>query len=179
MSYKEILAWSERGLTIDSLYPHDDWNPLQFSVSVGNTDAVRILLSEGAEVNYQSASKAIPQVSALHIAVRAGHVDIVKLLIVHGDVNRPDQWGFSPLHYATIARNKEIVNILLGNGASATLESKLGTTPLDVAKELKFDDIADLLQSKTNVESDPTLPKFREWLLHLGAGEYVIVLSED
>ena len=62
------------------------------------------------------------QVSALHIAVRAGHVDIVKLLIVHGDVNRPDQWGFSPLHYATIARNKEIVNILLSNGASATLE---------------------------------------------------------
>jgi hypothetical protein len=173
MSYKDILSWSERGLTVDSLYPHDDWSPLQYSASIGEIDALKVLLSEGAEVNYQSATKAIPQITALHIAVRAGHVDIIKILVMHGDVNRQDQWGFSPLHYATIARNKEVVSLLLNNSASATIVSKAGSTPLDIAKELKFDDIADLLLSKTNVESDPTLPKFREWLLHLGAGEYL------
>ena len=172
MSYKDILSWSERGLTVDSLYPYDDWSPLQFSASVGDLAATKVLLSEGADVNYQSATKAIPQITALHIAVRAGQLDVVKLLIVHGDVNRQDQWGFSPLHYATIARNKSIVSLLLNNGASAVLASKQGSTPLDIAKELKFDDIADLLLSKTNVESEPTLPKFRDWLLNLGAGEY-------
>jgi len=172
MSYKDILSWSERGLTVDSLYPYDDWSPLQFSASVGDLAATKVLLSEGADVNYQSATKAIPQITSLHIAVRAGQLDVVKLLIVHGDVNRQDQWGFSPLHYATIARSKAIVSLLLNNGGSAVLASKQGSTPLDIAKELKFDDIADLLLSKTNVESEPTLPKFREWLLSLGAGEY-------
>ena len=40
MLYKDILAWSEKGLTIDSLYPNDDWSPLQFSAAVGNLDTV-------------------------------------------------------------------------------------------------------------------------------------------
>ncbi len=145
----------------------------KFSASVGDLDATKLLLSEGADVNYQSATKAIPQITALHIAVRAGQLDVVKLLILHGDVNRQDQWGFTPLHYATISRNKVIVSLLLNNGGSALLASKQGSTPLDIAKELKFDEIADLLLSKTNVESDPSLPKFREWLLSLGAGEYL------
>ena len=178
MSYKDIISWSERGLTVDSLYPHDDWSPLQFSASVGDLDATKLLLSEGADVNYQSATKAIPQITSLHIAVRAGQLDVVKLLMMHGDVNRQDQWGFSPLHYATIARNKVIVSLLLNNSASAVLKSKLGSTPLDIAKELKFDDITDLLLSKTNMESDPSLPKFREWLLSLGAGEYLPKFQE-
>ena len=60
MSYKDILSWSERGLTVDSLYPYDDWSPLQFSASVGDLAATKVLLSEGADVNYQSATKAIP-----------------------------------------------------------------------------------------------------------------------
>ena len=42
-----------------------------------------------------------------------------------------------------------------------------------MARELKFDEIADILLSKTNLESDPTLPKFRDWLLSLGAAEYL------
>jgi hypothetical protein len=173
MSYKDILSWSERGLTVDSLYPYDDWTPLQFSASVGELDAMKVLLSEGAEVNYQSATKAIPQITALHIAVRAGHLDLVKLLVKHADVNRQDQWGFTPVHYATIHRNQEMVKILLDNGGSAVIASKAGTTPLDIATELKFDEIVTVLSSKTNIESDPTIPKFREWLLSLGGGEYL------
>ena len=85
MLYKDILAWSEKGLTIDSLYPNDDWSPLQFSAAVGNLDALRVLISEGADVNYQSKSKAIPQLTALMIAVRAGHMDQIqaRLMWIH------------------------------------------------------------------------------------------------
>ena len=46
MLYKDIIAWSEKGLTIDSLYPNDDWNTLQFAAAVGNLDALRVLISE-------------------------------------------------------------------------------------------------------------------------------------
>ena len=172
MSYNEIVTWSDRG-QIDALYPQDDWNPLLYTASVGEVEAAKYLLSEGAEVNFQTQGKVLPQLTALHVAVRAGNMEMVKLLAHHGDCNRQDQWGFTPIHYATIARNKEIVAYLLSNGASATVESKAKTTALDMAKELKFNDIMDLLASKSTLEMDPTLPQFRAWLCHLGAGEYL------
>ena len=172
MSYNEIVTWSDR-VHIDSLYPQDDWNPLLYSSSVGEVEAARYLLSEGADVNFQTQGKVIPQLTALHIAARAGNIEMVKLLTHQCDPNRQDQWGFTAIHYATIARNKEIVSYLLSNGASATIESKSKTTALDMAKELKFDEIMDLLASKATLESDPTLPQFRQWLCHLGGGEYL------
>jgi hypothetical protein len=172
MSYNEIVTWSDR-VHIDSLYPQDDWNPLLYASSVSEVEATRYLLSEGADVNFQTQGKVIPQLTALHIAVRAGNLEMVKLLTHQCDPNRQDQWGFTPIHYATISRNKDIVAYLLSNGASATIESKNKVTALDMAKELKFDDIMDLLASKTTLETDPTLPQFRQWLCHLGAGEYL------
>ena len=172
MSYNEIISWADRG-PVDALYPQDDWNPLLYTAAVGEVEAARYLLSQGAEVNFQTQGKVLPQLTALHIAVRAGNLEMVKLLAHHGDANRQDQWGFTPIHYATIARNKDIVAYLLSNGASATLASRAKTTALDMARELKFDDIMDLLASKSTLELDPTLPQFRAWLCHLGAGEYL------
>jgi len=59
-----------------------------------------------------------------------------------------------------------------------------------LAEKLKFIEIIDALRSKLNVEkgniftvylmfryilsfSDPNIPKFREWLNHIGSGEYI------
>ena len=172
MAYNEIVTWSDR-VHIDALYTQDDWNPLLYSASVGELEAARYLLSEGADVNFQTQGKVVPQLTALHIAARAGNLEMVKLLAHQCDPNRQDQWGFTAVHYATIARNKEIVAYLLSNGATASIESKNKTTALDMAKELKFDEIMDLLASKATLETDPTLPQFRQWLCHLGAGEYL------
>lgn len=60
-----------------------------------------------------------------------------------------------------------------GSGASVTSMSKSGSTPLDLAKSLKFTEIEDILSSKMMIEKDPSLPHFKNWLCHLGAGEYV------
>ena len=35
------------------------------------------------------------------------------------------QWGFTALHYATVARSKDVVLFLLANGASAITLSKV------------------------------------------------------
>ena len=35
------------------------------------------------------------------------------------------QWGFTALHYATVARSKDVVLFLLANGASALTLSKV------------------------------------------------------
>jgi hypothetical protein len=39
---------------------------------------------------------------------------------------------------------------------------------------LKYSEIEDILASKIKSEIDPSLPKFKEWLSHLGAGEYLM-----
>lgn len=70
-------------------------------------------------------NKAVPEVTPLHIAAATGNVDVIKLLLPLCDVNRQDQWGFSALHYATVARKTEAVHLLLSNGASASLASKV------------------------------------------------------
>jgi cobalamin biosynthesis protein CobT len=42
-----------------------------------------------------------------------------------------------------------------------------------MSKELKHDEITDILQSKTNKELDPLLPAFKDWLAALSASEYL------
>jgi ankyrin repeat protein len=89
-------------------------------------------------------SKVTPQVTSLHIACRYGHLETVKALSMNADLNKQDQvtirsadllsapfnhprwhvqWGFTALHYATVARSKEVVLYLLANGASAIMTS--------------------------------------------------------
>ena len=50
--------------------------------------------------------------TALHIAVRKGHLDIVKLLVEKGsDVNAKDIAGRTPLWYAIKSENLEVVRV--------------------------------------------------------------------
>ncbi len=57
---------------------------------------------------------------------------------------------------------------LLSAGASAIVASKLGSTALDMAKELHFDDIEDILASKTSTETG-------EWLSSCCDGKVVMM----
>lgn len=89
----------------------EEWNALQFTCSVGDAEVAKTLLSDGANADWQTKvtsrrswqisctltvlcciqSKVIPQVTALHIACRYGHLETVKSLITHADVNKQDQ----------------------------------------------------------------------------------------
>ena len=60
-------------------------------------DALRFLISEGAQINQPDAAGNSP----LHVAIRNGHLDTVQRLIVAGaDVNQPDPSGRLPLRIA-------------------------------------------------------------------------------
>jgi len=66
--------------------------------------------------------------TCLHIASHRGNARAVELLINAGlDVNRQGDMGYTPLHYA---RSKEIVTLLLANGASADIVNEFGTSPV-------------------------------------------------
>jgi hypothetical protein len=77
------------------------------------------------------------------------------------------------LHYATAARQREIVMFLLSEGASTILTSKNGTTAKDIAEKYNLVDLLDAFTSKMNMENDPYVPQFRDWLNCLGGGEYL------
>jgi len=144
------------------------------SSSSASAAAIAAATRSKADVNYRSRSGATPSCTALHIAVAGERVRLAEQLIKSKcDVNVEDQWGFTPLHYAVVKRSKELVLLLTANGASVTAESSKGSNPLALAKELKYAEIEDILASKMTAQADPSLPMFKDWLVHLGAGEYV------
>merc|ERR1719273_1642531 len=57
-------------------------------------------------------------ITALHNAICAGHIDIVRFLVEFGcDVNAQDSDGWTPLHCAASCNNLEMVKFLVEHGA--------------------------------------------------------------
>ena len=53
----------------------------------------------------------------------------------HGaDVDLPDSWGYTPLHYASVRGGNDLINYLVSKGADVTLPSKLGQSAVDMAR---------------------------------------------
>ena len=77
-------------------------------------------------------------------AAFVGNIEAVKQHLAAGtDVNLGG--GATPLHPATYSGHKEVVELLIGNGANVNAKSK-GWTPLDIAIEFEHTEIADLLR---------------------------------
>ncbi|KAK7495738.1 hypothetical protein BaRGS_00012958 [Batillaria attramentaria] len=107
------------------------YGPLHLASALGQTDAVRLLLENGADVNVMSHNRDTP----LHIASLVGQTDVAALLISNNaDVNvQNDDIGFSPLHVASMRGNVGIVRLLLKSGAEVNLKNARGLTPLYLA----------------------------------------------
>lgn len=72
----------------------------------------------------------------LHIAARAGRVDIAALLIEKGaDLEAKSPSGFTPLFLAVAGKKPDTVNLLLDKGACVNAETRFETTPLFTAAE--------------------------------------------
>jgi ankyrin repeat protein len=50
------------------------------------------------------------------------------------DVNLRDSWGYTPLHYAAVRGGNDLVEYLVAKGADVTATSRLGQTPVDMAR---------------------------------------------
>ncbi len=73
------------------------------------------------------------------MAIRWGSNETAALLIRAGaDVNAPNNLKETPLHYAVMGINKQLVHLLLENGANPTLKEKdCGFTPRELVKNSK------------------------------------------
>ena len=112
--------------------------PLVIAAANGRLELSRLLLNNGANVNWQS-GRTLPESvydgnagwSALALAAAAGRGDVVGLLLDRG-ANVDVQWDFgrTALHEAAIFGRASVVELLLARGAAVDVRDLNGETAL-------------------------------------------------
>jgi ankyrin repeat protein len=94
-------------------------------------------------------------------AAQEGNVKEAKQLIESGTkVNIQDEKGYTPLHWATLQKHPDLVQLLLEKGADYKLKEYIGgLTPLDIANREKFAPIdtvyAQFFKRRTLIRKEP------------------------
>jgi ankyrin repeat protein len=118
----------EAGSDLNVLEPSRASTPLITAAAFGKTEAAKILIEAGADLNYQNADGS----TALHTAAAFDKPEIVKMLIDAGaDVNIQNNQGATALHTAAFLCRSEIVKVLLAKGADKTIKNKTGQTAIE------------------------------------------------
>ena len=112
----------------------DGFFPLALAAFFGHRDCVAALLARGADVVQRAANPM--QVQALHAAMVAGDVEIVRALLDAGaDVDARQQAGVTALMGAAAGGSVELVQLLLAAGADPSLQDEAGRTACDWASD--------------------------------------------
>lgn len=116
----------------------DGWPPVLLAASAGQTEIVEALLNAGANVN--DATPVIDHEhggdSALHCAMRRGHIRTAELLVARGaDVNSATRKGHTPLIEAAEKGHTRLTALMLGSGADVDAVTSSGKTALYSACE--------------------------------------------
>jgi hypothetical protein len=123
------------GSDLNVLEPSRASTPLITAAFLGKTEAAKILIDAGADLNYKN----IDGSTALHTAAAFGKTEAAKILIDAGaDLNCQNNAGATALHTAAFFCHVEIVEALLEKGADKTLKNKAGQTAFE---KLDYDHI--------------------------------------
>lgn len=124
--------------------------PLQMAAMFSHTEAMKLLIERGADVEAQT-----PIGSALHIAAKTGNTEILTLLLDAGaELNRPDRDNYTPLMTAVREGHLAAVRVLLSRGSdprviAAVKGTRNGgrgrTIPLHLAINFGHADVAEEL----------------------------------
>ena len=135
-----------QGVNVDELEPNGD-APLVMAAYKGYSDIVRLLLEAGADVKAVDPGM---KATALHAAAYAGRTEAAKLLVeYHIEIDRQGPFnGYTALHDAIWQNNVDVAQVLIDAGASLSLKSHSGETPLDFAKAKHATQIVTLIEHK-------------------------------
>lgn len=144
---------SKYGPVINEKINRSNYTPLHIASMFGTTEAVKILIDRGANLEVCDRIGATP----LHRSVQKGFADTSKLLIASGaDVNAKDQSQSTPLFYAIPSRERswsihnviEICNSLIEAGADVNAKNDIFYTPLHSAVTSSHPEIVECLLEK-------------------------------
>jgi uncharacterized protein len=119
--------------------------PILLAAELGNTEACEALLSRGVSID--SWHPATMQTALLE-ASAFGHLKTVKFLIekqanIH---SIDDRGGMTALHWAAGKGHEKIVKLLLESGADKNKKDFNESRPVDIAKAMKNDKLAEILE---------------------------------
>lgn len=124
------------------------FNTFLISCLTNDLTLLRLVLPTNPDLNVLSRFGGV----GITPASEKGHVEIVRELLLRTDinVNHTNFVGWTPLLEAIVlndggAKQQEIVKLLLDNGANPHMTDKYGKTPLELAREKGYHQIAELL----------------------------------
>lgn len=137
----------------------DSETPLMIAASLDYLDFVRLLLKH-PDINVNAKNNdELGGDTALLLAVRAGSISIVELLLNNGaDPNINSKNGFSPL-MLSLARSKIVELLLQSNLIDVNAQDKLGVTAFNLAVGSNYSAAFKLLLARPDVDID--LPDFK------------------
>jgi len=132
----------------------EGYTPLHLAVRrPDNEKAIELLLQQGADVNIPDPAGR----NALLVSVGSNQKEYIELLVSKGiDIDSQDNDGNTALHYPlmNVLKNKmylpyskEIVKIILEEGADPHIRNNGGKSPMDLAVESGENDLISLLKS--------------------------------
>ncbi len=109
----------------------DGMTALHFAAQNGNTDVVRFLLENGADIQARDLKL---NRSAIHFAVENGNLECVKFLEEH-DANLLDRdiYGATALHYAAQKNHLDVIKFLVSKKLDYTAKDARGWTAMHYA----------------------------------------------
>ncbi|XP_055939910.1 caseinolytic peptidase B protein homolog isoform X1 [Argiope bruennichi] len=157
---KEVQRLVKSGADVNQRHPYG-WTPLQVAAMNGNVRVVEELLNLGADPDLGDNFSSVYRV-AKEKRVHSLEVWSAREEEFNERLNtRATFSNCTALHYAVLADEPQIVEVLLKNGANPTIRNDMGHTPIDYAKENSR--ISKLLQTYTS--------KYNEKLKELEAEE--------
>jgi ankyrin repeat protein len=122
----------------------------QNAVEHGDAAALAAMLGQGEDVD----SRDRYGQTALMLSARSGHDEAVEVLLAHGAaLDHAAKYGLTALMLAAINDRVDVVRLLVAAGANKDLQGSgapgfAGKTALDLAIDLRREDIADILTSE-------------------------------
>ena len=141
LSQRILMGISEQQAAAEQGTPQE----LISAIREGEYDKARQLIEAGANLT------AVDKVglTALDLAVSAGHMELAQLLIAKGaNVNAVNvkNGGYAPLHNAVFLGQTEAAELLISHGAEVNALTNKGKTPMALAAEKGHDDCVALLE---------------------------------
>ncbi|XP_035452147.2 transient receptor potential channel pyrexia isoform X1 [Spodoptera frugiperda] len=95
------------------------FGPIHFAVFNNHVECVELLLSKGADIRLRTTSNPYKSSTPLHLAAIKNHLDIAKILLKFDKttVHEVNSMGWFPLHAASHHGSRDVITILLREGA--------------------------------------------------------------